>query len=266
MWSYHFSMAFIPEEKQWIDSHINFIPDEVVRLSGDLPKVSVLDVGCGDMLADFGLLNKGVRSVIGLDVHAHEWDVVEQTAERLRQAGFPSPDGYAERLKYVSYDGREFPFPDATFDFIYSWSAFEHIPDVTGILREIRRVMTDDGRAFLQVYPWFSSYWGSHLADFISEPFFHLTESPQWVLNKLLAYVAEHPTQRDFLLGHMWQEYQTLNKFTARAFIAAILSTGFCIDRLETIVRHDHLEALPSQMSKADAMAAGTLVLLRSGK
>lgn len=258
--------SFIPEPNVWIDSHLNYIPDELIRVCGDLKGRRVLDVGCGTMLADFGLIARGISPVTGLDVPDHPYNVVERTAGEISESGLPLPRNYAGQLTYVPYDGVTFPFGDGEFDFVYSWSAFEHIPDVARVLSEIRRVMTPEGRAFLQVYPWFPSYWGSHLSDYISEPYFHLTRPLEWVHEQLQAYATAHPSETEFVLGHMWHEYQTLNKYSAKQFIAAVLSAGFCIERLETTIREEHIDRRPASLSKADATAAGTTVLLRSGK
>jgi ubiquinone/menaquinone biosynthesis C-methylase UbiE len=259
-------MAFVPEPDVWMSSHLNQIPNEVIRFCGDISESHLLDVGCGDMLADFGMLNHGVKRVTGLDVYAHPWDVVARTAKCISDTGVVLPHSYSDRLRYVAYNGLIFPFPDNSFDLVYSWSAFEHIPDVPGVLKEIRRVVKPDGRVFLQVYPWFHSYAGSHLSDYIDEPFFHLSRPADWVHQRLSEYCGKHPENAEFIMGHMWKEYQTLNKYSARMFLSAILAADFYVERMESILRTNYLDQLPPGASRADAMAAGTLVLLRPAK
>jgi ubiquinone/menaquinone biosynthesis C-methylase UbiE len=41
------------------------------------------------------------------------------------------------------------PFPDASFDFVFCFAAFKNFADPVGALREMRRVLTSGGRAFL---------------------------------------------------------------------------------------------------------------------
>jgi SAM-dependent methyltransferase len=56
------------------------------------------------------------------------------------------------RLSAFSMDARDLAFPDASFDFAYSISAFEHFGDDADLvrhLREVRRVLRDDGCYFL---------------------------------------------------------------------------------------------------------------------
>ncbi|MBV8570859.1 MAG: class I SAM-dependent methyltransferase [Acidobacteriaceae bacterium] len=259
-------MPFVPALKEWVESHVIQVPNELIRFCVDITGKGILDVGCGDMLSDFGLLARGPRKIIGLDVHRHPKDILGRTAATIRDAGLELPAAYETRLEYVQYEGNVFPFPDNSFDLVYSWSAFEHIPDVPKALSEIRRVVKPDGRVFIQVYPWFPSFWGSHLTDYIDEPFFHLSRPDAWVHERLTEYCAAHPEKRDFILGHMWGEYRTLNKHSAKRFISSVLAVGFCIDKLESILRLDYLDKIPPDTAKADVISAGTLVYLLPAK
>ena len=45
------------------------------------------------------------------------------------------------------YDGVTLPFPDRSFDIVFSSSVLEHVPDLTSLHSEIRRVLRDDGYA-----------------------------------------------------------------------------------------------------------------------
>lgn len=49
-------------------------------------------------------------------------------------------------------DAQALAFSDETFDKIYSFHTIEHIPDITGALKEIERVLKPGGKALL-VYP-----------------------------------------------------------------------------------------------------------------
>src|SRR5271165_3171551 len=148
-------MAFVAEEKEWIRSHYFSVPEQIVEFCGDLRGKSILDVGCGDMLGTFGLLPLGVQQVTGLDLAGKRQVDLARVRERITQQEIKDPANYAERLRYVEYDGAHFPFEDESFDIVVSWSAFEHITDVPQVLREIKRVCRRDGRFFVQVYPWY---------------------------------------------------------------------------------------------------------------
>lgn len=46
--------------------------------------------------------------------------------------------------------GTELPFPEASFDVVFSLDVFEHIPDTDAHLREVRRVLKPGGQYLLQ--------------------------------------------------------------------------------------------------------------------
>jgi SAM-dependent methyltransferase len=57
--------------------------------------------------------------------------------------------GYSEARVYpiIDYDGTHLPFPDASFDVVFSSNVLEHVPDVSQLNREISRVLKPDGFA-----------------------------------------------------------------------------------------------------------------------
>jgi SAM-dependent methyltransferase len=255
---------FIPTETVWIRSHYFSVPETIAYFCGDLSGARVLDVGCGEMLSDFGLLPFGVQHVTGLDLANKLRLDFRSLRDRIQNQGIPIADDYDRRLEYVGYDGRQFPFADGTFDVVVSWSAFEHVGDVPQVLREIKRVVCPGGRVFLQVSPWYHSLHGSHLIDFIKEPYFHLKRPDEWVWQKLNEYVAENPEQRDFLLGHMWNEYQTLNKYSANRFYADVIATGFTVEKTVTVTYEQNLAEAPKDIPLSDLMIYETKMLLRA--
>lgn len=258
--------AFIPSRVEWVRAHVEYVPNEVNRFCGALTNLEILDVGCGEMLSDVAFLNRGAKHVTGLDVHAHPLDFVGHAAHAVGDAGFTVANDYGSRLSYAGYDGTQFPFPDNQFDLVLSWSAFEHVPDVLPVLREARRVVKPQGRVFIQVYPWFHCFWGSHLTDYIDEPYFHLRRPLEWVQAKLQEYAATHADQAEFILGHMLPEYRKLNRYSARLFLRDVMEAGFSIETLESVTKDDHIAAAPPDVPLADLIACGTFALLRPAK
>ena len=256
--------TFIPPDSEWIHSHYFTVPEQIAYFCGEIRGSRVLDVGCGEMLSDFGLLPLGVQHLTGLDVAGKCNVDLANISDRLRSHGISVSPDYASRLLYVGYDGLHFPFPNESFDVIVSWSAFEHVADVPQVLREIKRVSCRGARVFLQVYPWYHCLLGSHLTDFISEPYFHLKRPPEWVLQRLNEYVEEHPEKRDFVLGHMWQEYQSLNRYSANRFYADLIAAGFTVQKAVTTTYEQNLTEAPRDIPLADLMIYETKMLLRA--
>lgn len=78
-----------------------------------------------------------------------------QQAKHLQEKGFdveaveiPSSDYAQERIFPITdYDGLTLPFEDATFDAVFSSNVLEHVPDLSRMHSEIRRVLRPGGVA-----------------------------------------------------------------------------------------------------------------------
>jgi SAM-dependent methyltransferase len=82
-----------------------------------------------------------------------------QTVNAYRQAGFQAfgadllIEHPGEWLRVIdSGSGYRIPFPDDTFDFVYSNSVLEHVDDLHPVLAEMRRVLKPGG-ASLHLFP-----------------------------------------------------------------------------------------------------------------
>jgi len=68
-------------------------------------------------------------------------------------------DGYEVRVA----DAGDLPFPDESFDVVFSACAFEHFMDVPAVLREARRVLRPGGVLFTEYGPLWTHATGHHL-------------------------------------------------------------------------------------------------------
>lgn len=95
----------------------------------------VLDVGCGTggAVIDFAKL-LGRAEVVGVDVVEQQIVIAK---ERIKEHGVPA--------KVFFYDGRKLPFPDASFDAVYSSDVLGHVSDVVSWLSELSRVLKPCG-------------------------------------------------------------------------------------------------------------------------
>jgi ubiquinone/menaquinone biosynthesis C-methylase UbiE len=250
----------------WIRSHVVDVPNEFVEFCGDILRdAKALNVGCGEMLTDLGLLNLGAERITGLDVTSKDSKWLEAVANKVKLAGFDFPTDYKKRIKFVQYDGVSFPFNDSAFDVIFSWSAFEHVADVKPVLQEMKRVLAPGGQVFIQVFPWYNSRFGSHLTDYISEPFFQTKRSIEWVKNELESYVAKNPdTSSEFILNYMFNEYKNLNKLSPSRFYQEVVEAGFSVIKSRLISYDENLTNAPASVNFSDLMIGGTMMLMRA--
>jgi SAM-dependent methyltransferase len=98
----------------------------------DLPPGRGLDLGCGDgRLTRLLLGHIGPRSMVGLDPDPLE-------------AALAVEEGLYERV-HTAF-GDRIPEPDSTFDWVFSNSVLEHIPNLAPVLTEVARLLRADGR------------------------------------------------------------------------------------------------------------------------
>lgn len=253
-------MSFIPEPDVWLKSHFDTAAEKIVAGVGSVEGKNVLSVGCGEPLIEFGIAARGAKRIVGLDIVPEISGSLATTAAKLTSGGFDVPADYPDRMEYVQYDGSVFPFEDESFDAVYSWGVFEHVADVRQVLSEMRRVIKRNCWGLVSVFPWFPSYYGSHLSDYIAEPFFHLKESDEWTKEKLEVYCNAHPEARDLVGRHMWQEFKSLNRKSPEQFYRDVRSIGFSQHVWELLSYEMPLVDAPEGATLSDLMICGTTV------
>jgi ubiquinone/menaquinone biosynthesis C-methylase UbiE len=255
---------FIPPEHEYVHAHYYGVVSETVTFCGDIfTGATVLNVGCGEMLTDFGFLGHGVKRIVGLDIDPIDSaERLGAAKTRLATAGISVRPDYDRMLSYKAYDGVEFPFANDSFDIVFSWSAFEHIPDVHTVLSEMRRVLKRRGNIFVQVFPWYHTYYGNHLTDYIREPYFHLEHDESWVQSKIDELNSQDPGRQQFLT-YMVGQYKTLNKYSANMFYRAVRDCGLTVVKAGVISYEMDLSQAPDAIAFSDLMILGTKMLIQ---
>lgn len=118
-------------------------------------------------------------------------------AEELQRRGFdvvaieiPSSNYATNRIfPIMDYDGRTIPLPDASVDIAFSSNVLEHVPDLTQMNSEIRRVLKPDGYA-IHVMPTHAWRFWTTLASF-PDAFVYLFASIPNLLPHALPSAAE---------------------------------------------------------------------------
>lgn len=132
------AIAFL--EELWGDGFLSpGGPEEVARvLEGvALAGGTVLDIGCGaggitaSLAADYG-----AAKVIGIDVEAPVCAAARRQAEKR---------GVAERVEIRLVSPGPFPFPDGSFDIVFSKDSIIHIADKAFLAGEAFRVLKPGG-------------------------------------------------------------------------------------------------------------------------
>src|SRR4051794_7005728 len=100
---------------------------EIDVIVGELPRgpLRILEIGAGTG-----------RQAAELARHGFAVEAIE----------IPDSNYAGQRLfSLTDYDGRHIPFPDASFDVVFSSNVLEHVPDLPQVHREIHRVLKPGG-------------------------------------------------------------------------------------------------------------------------
>jgi SAM-dependent methyltransferase len=100
----------------------------------------MLEVGCG-MGTDLLEFARGGAQVAGLDLTKRHLDLAVRRFALFGETG-----------RFYRGDAERLPFPDDTFDFVYSNGVLHHTPDTARSIREIHRVLKPGGSAVLLLY------------------------------------------------------------------------------------------------------------------
>lgn len=230
-------------DDDWFRAHFIYAPDVIAHwLHESMPSDfagSVLDFGCGDGIMALGLkLRHDVPYVCGVDLHESNRYLAETAKKQINLAALPpglqfkAIDGHTALLQAVGQK----------FDFIYSWSVFEHIAVdlLPVILRDLKDTLGDGGRFFLQIEPLYYSPYGSHLGGVVSEPWAHLLLSEQELKARVFGFdlgdldgefknkTFEECSSDDFK-KYLLREYGSLNKITWRALVESCAEAGLTV-------------------------------------
>lgn len=123
--------------KQTTDnSHLELLLSLVNAKAGE----TILDLGTGTGYIAFALAERNPDSIIiGLDI----------TAETLEQNGRKAAAKNLHGLSFLSYDGKEFPFPDCSIDTIVTRYALHHFPAIEFSFHEMYRILKPNGTLIL---------------------------------------------------------------------------------------------------------------------
>lgn len=97
----------------------------IERIPPDASRKDVLEIGSGTGF-QLKLLRDRFENAVGIDLDTSNYK-----------------SGRVESI--IEYDGRNIPFPDSSFDIVFSSHTLEHIPHLERIGDEIHRVLRDDG-------------------------------------------------------------------------------------------------------------------------
>lgn len=131
-------------EKHYFEEAAELLAIRLQRSSIDLGDVSgahALDAGCGGGRYSHALKRLGFGHVTGLDFSPLN---IETANERMKLRDIRG-------LEFRVGNVLDLPFADGTFDFVFSNGVLHHTESIVTGLKEIRRVLKPEGKAWLYV-------------------------------------------------------------------------------------------------------------------
>jgi tocopherol O-methyltransferase len=131
---------YIPENRtDHKQAQIDLI-DEVLKWANVETAQRVIDVGCGIGGSSRHLARKYGCQATGITLSPYQ-------AERANQLA--SEQGLAEQCRFQVADALDQPFPDNSFDLVWSLESGEHMPDKQKFVDELFRVVEPGGRIII---------------------------------------------------------------------------------------------------------------------
>lgn len=241
-------------ESAWFWEHYDGAAGDIATTAREcgieLKGRQIADFGCGDGIMALGLCRLVEPSqLVGFDVNLTD---SQNLVRRAREENALDGD-LPSQLSFRRSEPTAAPADDDAFDFVYSWSAFEHIAEPVGVLREIRRILRPHGSFFLQLWPFYLSARGSHLWDWFPEEFHHLRANHR----DIIAEMRRSERHSEQWTAYMSEEYERLNRITLDELQRAVLASGFDVRRLELITLPTILTPELGRYSWADLAVSG---------
>lgn len=163
------------------------------------------------------------------------------------------------------------------FDFVYSWSVFEHVHQdlLLTAMRTIHQALKPRGVFLLQISPLYYSAFGSHLEPWVPEAWAHLAmqadtyrdrfmrapDTPADVRHAWAVYVSEDaPRQQE--RAAIWETFKTLNRATAPQLQRLAEEVGFELVRDYRTARDYPIPDYLSEIYDRDVLLTEQIVWL----
>lgn len=180
------------------------------RVWEELAGKVVIDFGCGPGRESVEMAQRGAARVIGLDLRE---DVLGEARRAAAAAGV------AEKCLFATAT-------DEKADVIVSLDAFEHFEDPAGVLRVMRGLVKDDGRALIEFGPTWYHPLGGHL--FSVFPWAHLVFTEKALIRWRSGFKSDGATRFGEVAGG-------LNQMTIRRFERLVAESDFRVEHFEAV-------------------------------
>jgi ubiquinone/menaquinone biosynthesis C-methylase UbiE len=194
-------------------NELALLAKEFGDLGTRLEHKKIVDFGCGEGRQAIALAREVNAFVCGIDSN----EKTLQRAKRRAQAGNLGDD----RIQFKPQITEEM---HAAFDIVISQNAMEHFEDPEAVLREMKRLIHDNGEIWITFGPPWMAPFGSHMYFFCRVPWLNLLFSEKTVLKVRSRYRKDGATR--------YEEVESgLNRMTVGKFERIAAGSGLRIVR-----------------------------------
>jgi len=129
--------------RYFLDSRLRTImqpSDEIIERSGIKKGMTVMDLGCGP-----GIYAIDVMRTVGEKGEVYAIDVQRAMIDRLKEKLKKPENKDVHNIIPVVASAHALPVPDNSVDLVYMITVLAEIPDKEKALKELRRILKDDG-------------------------------------------------------------------------------------------------------------------------
>jgi len=179
-------------EQSEINNRGMIAADKLLSMKSGKHANDFLEIGCGEGHIPGFLAYRG-KNATGIDI-----------------------DGSRFKSRYINFGAKlmvakanSLPFNDETFDFVFSYSTFEHLHDLYGVLNEVFRVLRPNGHLFISFGPLYNSPYGLHAYHAIPVPYCQFLFEREMIDN-YVETIGQDPIRYNELNGWSLNQYREL--------------------------------------------------------
>jgi SAM-dependent methyltransferase len=153
----HSQEYFEEIDRRFFESSRPYMPYRELPFEREIPfqnlsNLDILEIGVGQG-SHAGLIAPRAKSFTGIDLTN---PAVESTRKRMQLLG-------VKTARVMEMDAEEMTFPDASFDYIWTWGVIHHSADTRRIVEQMHRVLRPGGKVNVMVYH--RSFWKYYVFD-----------------------------------------------------------------------------------------------------